>query len=196
MQKILVINSSVRQENSNSRQLVAKIIHRLQNSSETACVTHRDLAQDPLPHFDAASLAGFSDPSTEQEHAAAELSDTLIAELKGSDTVVIGLPVYNFSIPSTLKAWIDNVARAGVTFSYSEKGPEGFITGKKVYIVTARGGGRVDHIEMQLKETLAMMGMTDVTFVHAASLDTPQREQALAEVHAQIDELFSQAEAA
>ena len=102
----------------------------------------------------------------------------------------------NFSIPSTLKAWIDHITRAGVTFSYSENGPEGFVTGKKVYIVTARGGGSIDHIELQLKETLALMGMKDVTFFHAASLDSPGKEQALAEVNGQIDSAFSKAIAA
>ena len=106
---------------------------------------------------------------------AVERSDRLIAELQSSDAIIIGAPVYNYSIPSTLKAWIDHITRAGITFRYSEKGPQGLVTGKKVYVVTARGGGPVEHIEMQIAETFKMMGMTDIQFLHAGNLDSPEQ---------------------
>ena len=186
MKKILVINSSVRTEKSNSRQLVAKVVDHLQGQFEASDIIYRDVAADPIPHFDVHAFEGFAGGDSKQSQAAVNLSDSLVDELMSSDAIVIGSPVYNFSIPTTLKAWIDNITRVGVTFRYSEKGPEGLVKGKKVYVVTARGGGKVEHIEEQLKTTFAMMGMTDVTFLHAANLDTPNREEGLAVIHARI----------
>lgn len=174
MKKILVINSSVRGEQSHSRRLVNQVLNVLQERHGKVEVVYRDVAKKPLPHFDLHAFEGFSGNDTEQGRAAVERSDKLVDELQSSDAIIIGAPVYNYAIPSTLKAWIDNITRAGITFRYSEKGAEGLVQGKKVYVVTARGGGPVEHIEMQIAETFKMMGMTDIQFLHAGNLDSPK----------------------
>ncbi|MCW7554057.1 NAD(P)H-dependent oxidoreductase [Endozoicomonas gorgoniicola] len=185
MSNILVINSSVRFEHSNSRQLTQVLLEKL--STERHGVKHRDLVKQPVPHFDHSAFSGFGGDDSQAGKKACELSDELIGEVKDSEIIIIGAPVYNFSIPTTLKAWIDYIARVGVTFNYTEQGPVGYLDNKKVYIVLARGGGSVEHIEMQLSQTLGMLGMKDITFIHAANLDTPEGAEGLADVHAQID---------
>ena len=175
MKKILIINSSVRNEKSHSRRLVDQVLNTLQARHGEAEITIRDVAETPLPHFDLHAFEGFAGVSSKKSKMAVERSDRLIAELQSSDAIIIGAPVYNYSIPSTLKAWIDHITRAGITFRYSEKGPQGLVTGKKVYVVTARGGGPVEHIEMQIAETFKMMGMTDIQFLHAGNLDSPEQ---------------------
>ena len=185
MNNILVLNSSVRFENSNSRQLTQVLLEKLNTGNRP--VRHRDLEKRPVPHFDHSAFSGFNGDNSQASQQACELSDELIGEVKDSDIIIIGAPVYNFSIPTTLKAWIDYIARVGVTFNYTEQGPVGYLNNKKVYIVLARGGGSVEHIEMQLSQTLGMLGMKDITFIHAANLDTPERETGLADVFSQID---------
>src|SRR5699024_9065362 len=103
----------------------------------------RDLAKQPLPHLDMDLLGGWMKPADQQnaaEQAAAQRSDALVAELKAADVLVLAAPMYNFAIPSTLKAWLDHVLRAGVTFQYTANGPQGLLTGKRAYVLTARGG--------------------------------------------------------
>ncbi|AMO57395.1 hypothetical protein GZ77_15565 [Endozoicomonas montiporae] len=185
MSNILVLNSSVRFENSNSRQLTRVLLEKLNAGDQP--VKHRDLVKQPIPHFDHSAFSGFSGDDSQASQQARALSDELIREVKDSDIIIIGAPVYNFSIPTTLKAWIDYIARVGVTFNYTEKGPVGHLKNKKVYIVLARGGGSVEHIEMQLSQTLGMLGMNDITYIHAANLDTPEREAGLNDVFTQID---------
>lgn len=185
MNNILVLNSSVRFEQSHSRQLTDRLLEKFDAGEQT--VIYRDLVKQPIPHFDDAAFAGFGGDTSEAALQACNISDELIREIKDSHTIIIGAPVYNFSIPTTLKAWMDYIARAGVTFNYTAEGPKGYLKGRKVYIVLTRGGGLVEHIEIQLRQSLGMLGMHDITFIHASNLDTPEKEQGLAEVYEQID---------
>ena len=141
MQHILAINSSVAGEGSASRLLVEETVDRLQAASVSATVNWRDLGADPVPHLTTATLAGVrGEPATVAELASRALSDALIAELRAADTIVMGVPMYNFSVPTGLRAWFDHVLRAGETFRYSSAGPEGLLGGKRVIVIEARGG--------------------------------------------------------
>jgi FMN-dependent NADH-azoreductase len=191
MPHILHIDSSARFESSVSRKLSADLVARL--SGPSARVTVRDLAKTPIPQVDAAwQAANFTDEaarSAEQRQTLA-LSDTLIAEIEAADILVIGAPVYNFSVPAALKAWIDNVARARKTFRYTPTGPEGLLTGKKVYLVVASGGtevgGAADFATPYMKFILGFIGLTDVTIIAADRL-MMDAESALASAHAAIE---------
>jgi FMN-dependent NADH-azoreductase len=132
----------------------------------------RDLAKDPVPHLDAARFGAFlAKPGerTPEQQAVVDYSDALIAELKAADTIVIGLPMYNFGIPSTLKAYFDHIARAGVTFKYTDKGAMGLLGGKKAYLVIARGGvyGDAHAHTTYVRDFLAFIGITDVECIYA-----------------------------
>jgi FMN-dependent NADH-azoreductase len=156
----------------------------------------RDLAKDPVPHLSAGRFGAFlakAQERTAEQQAIVEYSDALIAELKEADTLVIGLPMYNFSVPSTLRAYFDHVARAGVTFKYTDKGPVGLLTGKKAYIFVTRGGVYgAEHIHATyVRDFLAFIGITDVEFIYAEGLAiSPQsKEAALAKARAVIERL-------
>ncbi|MGL6313093.1 FMN-dependent NADH-azoreductase [Vibrio sp. WXL103] len=190
-EQVLVIHSSLRQQGSRSRQLAAQVIDQLKQQHPTLKLLERDLATMPLPHFNADTLAGFSGEIYPQAKQAAALSDRLIAELNESRYVVIGAPVYNFAIPTQLKAWLDHIARVGVTFNYGPRGPEGKLTGKTVYLITARGGGEIAPIETQLRNLLDMVGLSQVNYIHAANLDTSLGTKGLAEAEQQIQLLFA-----
>lgn len=141
MSNILVLNSSVSGHASVSQVLVQEAVSRLTDLDPGATVVHRDLGAAPVPHLTSASLAGIKGvPKTDAELAARALSNKLIAELRAADTIVIGAPMYNFSIPTGLRAWFDYVLRAGETFSYSEAGPLGLLTDKRVIVIESRGG--------------------------------------------------------
>lgn len=144
-------------------------------------VTVRDLARNPVPHLDGARFQAFlaKEPTSAQQ-AVLAYSDELIDELRRADTIVIGLPMYNFSIPSTLRAWFDHVARAGVTFKYTDKGAVGLLAGKKAYVFVTRGGtyGPGHAQAAYVEEMLAFLGITDVQFVYAEGLSiSPQAKQ-------------------
>ncbi|MCD9149377.1 FMN-dependent NADH-azoreductase [Pseudophaeobacter flagellatus] len=169
---VLHIDSSARSENSVTRSLSAEITAQLSPDH----VIRRDLVT-PLPLLDEAWVnANFTpaDQRTPEQKALLAQSDTLIEELKQADTVVIGTPIYNFSVPSTLKAWIDLVARVGVTFQYSETGPEGLLTGKRAIIAVASGGTQVgsdiDFASTYLRHVLGFIGITEVELVAADQL--------------------------
>src|SRR5213082_1835202 len=137
----------------------------------------RDLAKNPVPHLDAERFGAFlakPEARTAEQQAVIDYSDALIAELREADTIVIGLPMYNFSVPSTLRAYFDHVARAGVTFKYTDKGPVGLLTGKKVYVFAARGGlyaGTTKDTQTgYVRDFLGFLGMTDIEFVYAEGL--------------------------
>lgn len=194
MSTILVINSSVRRADSHSRQLVEDVVNHLRSKDQHTSVTYRDLASNPLPHFDAAAFEGLRGAGkTEDGQAAIALSDTLITELKNHDTIILGVPMYNFTIPSTLKAWIDYIVRVGVTFRYGENGPEGFIQGKKVYVVSTRGGvpanSPLDHLQPYLKTVLDIIGLDDVTFINAPGVDRENGQETLIQVREDIRNL-------
>jgi FMN-dependent NADH-azoreductase len=190
MTHILVINSSVSGETSVSRILVDEAVQRLLEANPGAVVTHRDLGDAPIPHLTTATVAGVrAVAATGAELGAQALSDELIAELQAADIVVIGAPMYNFSIPSGLRAWFDHVLRPRVTFTYTEAGPQGLLTGKRVIVVEARGGlysegpaQAIDFQEPYLKTLLGFIGLTDVTFIHAEKIGfgPEAREEALA----------------
>jgi FMN-dependent NADH-azoreductase len=178
MSTILVLNSSASGAASVSRLLVEETASRLLQANPGATVVYRDLGAAPMPHLTAANLAGIKGvPATDTEHAARALSDEMIAELRAADTIVIGAPMYNFSIPTTLRAWFDYVLRAGETFSYSEAGPQGLLTGKQVIVIESRGGlysegpaNAADFQEPYLRHLLGFMGLTNVSFIHAEKI--------------------------
>ncbi|MEQ9257581.1 MAG: NAD(P)H-dependent oxidoreductase [Roseovarius sp.] len=170
---ILQIDASARHQGSVTRDLTAQIVAR----HPGAKVIHRDLAADPLPQIDEAWVtANFTpaDKRTEAQTDKLALSETLVAELEAADTIVIGLPVYNFGLPAALKAWVDLVARAGRTFRYTEAGPEGLLTGKRAIVALASGGTRegseIDFATPYLRHILGFIGIDDVTVVAADHL--------------------------
>jgi FMN-dependent NADH-azoreductase len=176
---ILIVDSAATGEASVSRKLTRALADTLQRRDPAARIVHRDVGAAPIPHLTEATVpairAGIVD-SPEAERALA-LSNELVAELKDADVIVIGAPMYNFGMPSTLKAWFDHVLRAGITFRYSESGPEGLVTGKKAIVVEARAGlysegpaAAMDSQEPHLRTLLGFMGVTDVAFVRAEKL--------------------------
>jgi len=173
MKTILHLNSSIFGASGQSSRLAKAFIDEL----PAAKVVTRDLAAQPLPHLDAERFGAFlSKPEgrTPAQQLVVNESDALVAELKQADTIVLGLPMYNFGVPSQLKAWFDHVARAGVTFKYTEKGAVGLLTGKKAYVFAARGGlyqGTArDTQTAYVRDFLAFLGITDVQFVYAEGL--------------------------
>jgi FMN-dependent NADH-azoreductase len=198
MNNILVIDSAVSGDASVSKALVREAVAAL-TDGEPARVVHRDLGRDPVPHLTDATMAGVRGvPATDAERATRAFSDELIAELRAADTIVIGAPMYNFSVATGLRAWFDHVLRAGETFSYSEAGPKGLLTGKRVIVVESRGGlysegpaKAVDFQEPYLRHLLGFMGLTDVTFVHAEKIGygPESRAEAIAVATAELREL-------
>ena len=177
MAKVLHINSSVRNSGSLSRQLSGEFIAKWQAAQPADVIVERDLAANPVPHLSEEMMGAFFTPAEQRSPQAAELvkvSDQLVDELLAADVIVLAAPMYNFSVSSTLKAWIDHIARAGRTFQYTANGPVGLATGKKVYIFTASGGvysegpaAAYDHLSTYLRAVLGFIGITDITFIHA-----------------------------
>lgn len=196
MTNILVLNSSVSGDQSVSKILVDEAVHRLVEAYPGAKVVSRDLGAAPIPHLDTANVAGVRGvPKTDAEKVSRSLSDVLIAELRNADTIVIGAPMYNFSVPTGLRAWFDYVLRAGETFSYSDAGPKGLLIGKRVIIIESRGGlysegpaQAIDFQEPYLRHLLGFIGLTDVTFIHAEKIGygPDAREAAMVSAKAQI----------
>lgn len=201
MDRILVINSSVSGKASVSRILVEDAVDRLLAANPGAAVTRRDLGEAPVPHLTPATVAGVrADATTEHELGARTLSDELIAELRAADVVVIGAPMYNFSIPSALRSWFDHVLRPRVTFAYDETGPKGLLTGIRAIVVQSRGGlytegpaKVLDFQEPYLRQLLGFMGITDVAFVHAEKVGfgPEARDAAIEHARAQIGDAVS-----
>ncbi|MBA4765637.1 MAG: NAD(P)H-dependent oxidoreductase [Erythrobacter sp.] len=195
MSTILHITASIRNDESVSRSLGNRLVERLAENQGAKVVT-RDLAKNDLPYIDAerfaANLAPLAERSPEQ-HDLAKVADELIEELQEADTIVFSVPVYNFSVPATVKAWADLVARAGTTFRYTENGPEGLLTGKKVYITAASGGtamgSEIDFMSPWLKFFLGFLGMTDVELVAADGIMGEGGEEKIAEAHQEVEKL-------
>lgn len=173
MSNVLIIKSSILSNFSQSNVLADFFIEQWRQEHPADVITVRDLAANPIPVLDG-ELVGAMRPSdqplTPRQQEALQLSNDLIEELKSNDIIVIGAPMYNFNISTQLKNYFDLVARAGVTFRYTEKGPEGLITGKKVYVLTSRGGihkdSPTDLVAPYLKLFLGFIGMTDVEFIY------------------------------
>ncbi|MCX3264501.1 FMN-dependent NADH-azoreductase [Pedobacter agri] len=183
MKKILHIISSPRGGASVSIQLGNAVVSKIQETYPESIVKEKNLAQHPFPHLEEVHLNAFFTPAesrSAENLAAIQHSDEAIAELQEADIIVIGVPFYNFGVPSTLKAWVDHIARAGVTFQYTEQGPQGLITGKKVYLAVASGGiysdgpmQAYDFATPYLKGVLGFLGMTDVTVFRAEGASIP-----------------------
>lgn len=175
MTTILHLDSSARSEGSVSRLLSAQAVEQLTKDFPGAKIHHRDLVAQPLPHIDASFLFGMaaSNPSPAEKQAV-ERSDALVAELETADILVIGTPMYNFGVPSQLKAWIDHVCRAGKTFRYTANGPEGLLKNKRALILISTGGvysagamAAFDHVSSYLRQVLGFLGITSVQIVMA-----------------------------
>lgn len=174
---ILQINASARSAGANSTKVADDIVATLKARNPAARVTVRDLAKNPQPVLDEAALQALFTPAEQRTPAQAArvaLDDALIAEIQAADAVVLGVPMYNFGVPAQLKNWIDAIARAQVTFRYTENGPEGLLKGKKVYVALARGGvyrdTPADSQVPYLKTVLGFLGLTDIQFVYAEGL--------------------------
>lgn len=197
---ILQINSSARTTGSHSTRLASDIVQRLQATAPKGALTLRDLGKAPVPALDEAALGALFTPAAERSPEQARRvaqDDALIAEVQAADVVVLGVPMYNFGVPAALKNWIDAIARAGVTFKYTDKGAVGLLQGKKVYVALARGGlyrdTPADTQVPYLRAVLGFLGMTDIEFVYAEGLAMgPESERkALDQAAAQIDALFA-----
>src|SRR5499433_1752464 len=175
---VLQINSSVRGKASHSTRLANRIVQRLRDADPDTTLAVRDLGLDQHPVLDEAALCAIFTPAaqrTPEQAARAALDDALIAEMQAADVVVLGVPMYNFGVPASLKNWIDAIMRAGVTFRYTEKGPEGLLKGKKVYVALTRGGRYrntpADTPVAHLKTVFTFIGLTEVAFVYAEGLN-------------------------
>ena len=198
--KLLHVDSSILGAQSATRELGAAIVENRRRDDSHAEVRYRDLALEPLNHLTGALVAAraaaapLADPELQKDVAA---SARAMDDFQWADVIVIGAPMYNFSIPSQLKAWIDRIAVAGVTFRYTANGPEGLASGKKIIVVSARGGmygtgapaARLDFQETYLRGVFGFLGITDVEFVRAEGLNmgAETRAAALAAAHATID---------
>ena len=199
MKKILNIVSSIMGDQSFSIKLSQTILDKLQATYPGSQVVTRELSKQPFPYMEESYLAALFTPeeSRTPEHiAAVKHSDEAIKELLEADIVVIGAPVYNFAIPSTLKSWIDHIVRAGKTFSYSAQGPEGLVKNKKVYIAIASGGvfsegpyKAYDFVEPYLKLTLGFIGLQDVEIFRIEGTKVPDvKETAWAKAVSSVEE--------
>ena len=187
MSSLLLVTSSLFGEGSQSRRIAQELVATLRDANTIRRVVERDLSPATMPHLSVETLAALAAPAEQRTPAQRDVTafaDALIEEVEAADTIVLAAPMYNFTIPSTLKAWLDHIARAGRTFSYSAAGPEGLLKGKKVFVVTGRGGiysgespaRALDFQEPYLRAILAFVGLTDVSFVHVEGLSISQDE--------------------
>ena len=202
---ILHIDASPLGSASISRQLTAAVVKRLKQDNPGAAVNHRDLIETPISHLSGELLQvlrpapGSTPPSEPALRAEADQTEALLTEFLGADVIVIGAPMFNFSIPSQLKAWIDRVAQAGRTFSYTAEGPVGLAVGKKAIIVSTRGGfyagtayeAAMDHQEAYLRTVLNFLGIKDVTCVRAegVAVSAEKKREAIDSASRQIADL-------
>ena len=188
---ILRLDASARTEGSVSRDLADRLVSGLA-AATNAKVVRREIGQG-LPAIDGGWIAAnFTDPDarTDEHKAMLALSDELVEELRAADTLVLALPIYNFGVPAAVKNWVDHIARARVTFRYSEAGPVGLLTGKKAYVVVASGGTQVgsaiDFATPYLRHVLGFVGIDDVTVIAADRLSLGA-EESVAKANAEID---------
>lgn len=200
MSSILLITSSPRGAESQSSSVATDLAEKLK-AQTGAQIVRRDLAANPLAHMDGTFTAAIRKPAADRTPAEAEaavISDEMVQELLAADTLVIGTGLINFNIYSSLKTWIDHVARAGLTFKYTESGPVGLATGKKAYLVLAAGGiyssgpgAPMNHAVPYLKTVLGFMGITDIETIYVEGLayGPEAAEKAIAAAHAKVAEL-------
>ena len=185
MKTLLQLNSSIFSSGGQSTRLADTFVAAWREDNPGAKLILRDLARDPLPHLDGARFQAFiaqTEARTPEQQAMVDASDALVAELKRADVIVLGLPMYNFGPPSTLKAYFDHIARAGVTFRYTDKGSVGLLTGKKAYVFAARGGKYAGTaLESQtpfVRQYLNFVGIEDIEFVYAEGLAMDEESKA------------------
>ena len=201
MTTLLQINASLNNGNGQSSQLANQFVAAYRRRHPGAKIVKRDVAAaEPVPHLNAERFGSFITKPEERsaaQHAVVAYSDILINELRQADVIVLGLPMYNFGLPSQLKAYFDHIARVGETFKYTEKGPVGQLTGKKVYVFAARGGVYVgtplDTQTSYVRDFLRFLGMDDVEFVYAEGLaiSPESKEAGLARATAEIERLVA-----
>ena len=177
MKTLLHVKSSLFGDQGQSAQLAGSFISRWTQENPDSSVIERDLAADPVPHLDAFRMGALNTPEadrSQEQQAVVDLADQLLSEVKAADVIVIGLPMYNFSVPSQLKSWFDHLARAGVTFQYTETGVQGLIEDRPVYLISTRGGVYGDEgSNMQIsyvKQLLSFMGLNSQQLVVAEGL--------------------------
>ena len=202
MTTVLKIDSSIYSQAGQSSQLASQFIAALREREPGARVVERDLALEPVPHLDAARFQAFlakPEERTPEQQAVAAYSDRLIQELREADVVVLGVPMYNFAISTQLKAYFDHIARAGVTFRFTDAGSIGLLTGKKAYVFATRGGTYLgtprDTQTAYVRDFLAFLGITDVDFTYAEGLakGPERREASLAQARSAIQNLAAPA---
>jgi FMN-dependent NADH-azoreductase len=198
MPTLLHLRTSLFGDQGQSSRLADRFVERWTQQHPDTLVRLRDLAAQPIPHLDAAGFAAFlsagGDLSAAQRDTLA-LSSTLVQELVEADVVVLGLPMYNFNVPSALKAWFDHVARVGISFRYTESGPVGLLADRPVYVLAARGGlyaGTERDVQTPyVRQFLGLLGIHDLRWTYAEGLSVSEqmRDAALASAHARIDAL-------
>ena len=194
MTSILIVTASMFGQNGQSSQLVSQTLEKLRAQYPDAKEVHRDLAEQPVPHLDAtrfgAFLTGADERNSEQQDVVA-YSDELIQEIQSADVIVMGVPMYNFGIPSTLKAYFDHIARAGITFRYTENGPVGLLKDRPVYVLAARrgiyAGTTSDSQTPYIRSFLGFLGLTQVEFIYAEGLNLGDDHKASAITRAHGD---------
>jgi FMN-dependent NADH-azoreductase len=193
--KIVHIDSSIAGREATSSILAKSVVDRLV-SGQDAQVHYRDLNQEGLGHLTDEVFAGFRLDAAERnetQQIAAKRSDSYIEELRDADALVLAVPMYNFSTPSTVKAWIDHVARAGVSFTYGANGPEGLLNVKKAYVVSTRGGqyagSAFDHQSPWIEQVLKFVGIQEVEFIYAEGMAGGNAEQSVQAANQKIAEL-------
>jgi len=205
MKKLLQINASLFSGNGQSSTMSNQFVAGWREAHPDGEVTLRDLGADPVPHLTAqrfGALIAKPEERNAEQQVVVDFSDALIDEIRNADVIALGLPMYNFGIPSALKAYFDHIARAGVTFRYTEKGPVGLLTGKKVYVFAARGGlyagSPLDTQSGYVRDFLRFIGIDDVEFVYAEGLNMgdASKQAALNNAQAAIQQLISPVRAA
>ena len=195
---LLHIDASINSVQGQSSRLAARFVESFLGSHPDTRVVHRDLALENVPHLDAERFNAFAAPfgqRTTAQQTVVDYSDALIAQLRQADVLVFGLPMYNFGVPSQLKAWFDHVARAGETFRYTQNGPVGLLTGKCAYVFATRGGlyagTPLDTQSSYVRDFLSFIGIDDVEFVYAEglALSADRKAEGLAQAASQIDSL-------
>jgi len=199
---LLQLNTSIFSADGQSSRLADSFVAKFRAANPGAAIIVRDLARDPVPHLDAERFGAFiakPEARTPAQQAVVDYSDQLIDELKRADVIAVGLPMYNFGVPSTLKAYFDHVARAGSTFRYTDKGPQGLLTGKKGYIFATRGGRYegtpLDFETSFVRQFLQFVGIEEVEFVYAEGLaiGDASRQAALSAAEGAIERLVAPA---
>jgi len=182
---VLIIDSSILGQQSQSKKLTQAYRSELQAKYAAAKIVTRDLAAEPLGHLTGKEMAAWATPAKQRSTAQqqiAQLSEAVIQQVRAADRIVIGVPMYNLSIPSQLKTWIDRLARAGETFKYTSEGPQGLLEGKQVVILATRGGRyagtEADTQTPYFKAVFGLMGISDVRFVYAEGLSMGEEVQA------------------